>query len=168
MSEARGESYLLPPAPGAAGRLVVSQDCRGVDHPGSGGNILHALQGIPAQQGGASLAKPVALDPVNLPVAGTAVQLVVRTITGNPRVQEPGTPAALETFLVPHPPFRENLKQQQWMLVGVVKVIEVGEVVVVGLSPDQRGRHNNCRRDSPDPQEPPDPALGPPWCGGRY
>ena len=39
-----------------------------------------------------------------------AVQLVVRTITGNPRVQEPGTPAALETFFVPDPPFREDLQ----------------------------------------------------------
>ena len=37
-----------------------------------------------------------------------------------------------------------------------------------GLSPDQRGKHNNCRPDSPGPQEPPDPDLELPCSERRY
>ena len=61
--------YLLPPAPGAARGLVISQYGRGVHHPGSGRDTLNTLQSVSTQQGGSSLAKPIALDTVNLPVA---------------------------------------------------------------------------------------------------
>ena len=59
----------FPPAPGAARGLVISQYGRGVYHPGSGRDTLNTLQSISTQQGGPSLAKPIALDTVNLPVA---------------------------------------------------------------------------------------------------
>ena len=61
--------YLLSPTPGAAWRLIIRQYGRGVDQPGSGWNTLNTLQSVSTQQGGASLAKPIALDTVNLPVA---------------------------------------------------------------------------------------------------
>ena len=62
---------------------------------------------------------------------------------------------------MPDPSFREDL-QQHW---NTIVKVEAGEV---GLSPDQRGKHNNYRLDNPGHQEPPDLGLGPPYCEPRY
>jgi hypothetical protein len=94
---------------GAALGVVICLDESCIHKLGSCGCGLHTLRSISTQQSGPSLPKTIALQSKAFAVADITVNLLIRSITSNPGVEEPGAATALEALLVPHLALGEDL-----------------------------------------------------------